>query len=120
MPEANEVMDSILDSCKQLLGIPKDHDIFDIDIITHINSTFFILQQIGLGPTNGFAITDSSSKWDEYMGPEVGLAVRSYMYIQVRLQFDPPATSFTIEALKEQAKEYVWRLNVHREGVVNS
>ena len=110
--------DSILDSTKKILGIEADYPAFDLDIITHINSVFFTLQQLGVGPEGGFAIEDNTKTWTQYLG--VGAlnfsAVKSYVYLRVRLMFDPPATSFAIDSLKKQAEEFEWRLNVQREG----
>lgn len=111
--------DSILDVTKKLVGIEPEYTDFDLDIITHINSTFFILQQLGVGPVDGFFITDSTSKWAEFIGTEQINAVKSYMKLKVQLLFDPPTTSFAIDALKAQAQEFEWRLNVQQEGVRN-
>jgi hypothetical protein len=112
-----QVPDSILDTIKKLLGFEWDYTAFDIDIITHINSEFFVLQQLGVGPTNGFSISDNTKTWAEYIGPESIEAVKSYIHLKVRLIFDPPANSFTQDAMKNQAAEYAWRLNVQMEGV---
>lgn len=112
-----EVPNSILDTTKKILQVDPDYTVFDIDIITHINSVFFTLQQLGLGPTNGFMIEDNAKLWSEYtLGDNALNAVKTYMYMRVRLMFDPPATSFAIEALIKQVLEMEWRLNVHREG----
>lgn len=108
--------DSILETTKKLLGLPAEYTEFDADIIAHINSVFFTLQQLGIGPGGGFFILDSSSKWDEFIGAESINAVKSYMYLKVRLLFDPPTTSFAIAAMEKQASEFEWRLNVHMEG----
>lgn len=108
---------SILDSVKKTLGIDPAYTAFDIDIILHINSVFATLQQLGVGPVGGFLISDSDSKWQEFTNSSAHLnSVKSYMYAKVRLLFDPPATSFGQDALKEVAKEYEWRLNVAAEG----
>jgi len=117
MAEVTQVEDSILDTIKKLLGFDWDYTAFDIDIITHINSTFFTLQQLGIGPVNGFSISDNTQTWAEYVGPESINAVKSYISLKVRLVFDPPANSFTQDAMKNQAEEYAWRLNAHMEGV---
>jgi hypothetical protein len=36
--------------------------------------------------------------------------------LAVRLVFDPPATSFTLDAFKRQKEELEWRLNVAAEN----
>lgn len=105
--------DSILDSTKKILGIDADYTVFDLDVITHINSVFTTLTQLGVGPVTGFYIDDSLATWDDYLTPWMNLnAVKSYMYLRVRLLFDPPATSFHIAALEKQIQELEWRLNV--------
>lgn len=46
--------DSILQSIKKLLGISKEDTSFDTDIIIDINSEFMTLNQLGIGPKDGF------------------------------------------------------------------
>lgn len=107
---------SILDSTKKALGIAADYDVFDPDILMHINAVFTTLEQLGIGPVEGFAIEDDSVTWDQYLGADLRLnSVKSYVCLRVRLLFDPPATSFAINAIQEQIKELEWRLNVKRE-----
>lgn len=110
------MVDSILDSVKKNLGIDSEYDVFDADIITHINSTFLTLGQIGVGPTTGFMIEDSDPVWDDFLGKDSRLnAVKTYIYLKVRLIFDPPATSFHIAAIEKQIAELEWRLNLEAE-----
>lgn len=109
-----EATDSILDMTKKALGIDSDYTAFDIDVVMHINSVFLTLNQLGVGPLEGFAIQDSETTWEEYTVDDLNLnAVKSYMYLRVRLLFDPPTTSFTIEAMDKQVKELEWRLCLH-------
>ena len=111
--------DSILDSTKKILGLSDDYTAFDLDIITHINSTFSVLDQLGIGPVGGFMITDSDATWDDYAIPPNQLnLVRTYMFLKVRMLFDPPTTSFLIEATNNQIQEYEWRLNSLREVIL--
>lgn len=104
-------MESILTSIKKLLGMTEEYVEFDSDIIAHINGVFVILADMGVGPAGGFSITDSFSTWKEYLpdDPRVEL-VKTYIHAKVKLAFDPPLSSAHIEALKEQIKEYEWRL----------
>lgn len=111
------INESILDSTKKLVNVPADYDVFDLDIMMHINSVFFTLHQLGVGPPNGYMITSSADTWGAFIGPDQIQAVRSYMSLKVRLLFDPPATSFVVKAFEDQAKEFEWRLNLHMEGV---
>lgn len=107
------VPDSILDSTKKILGLDSDYPHFDIDIVMHINSVFSGLTQLGVGPEDGFEIEDSSTLWVEYLGANKKInLVKSYMYLKVRMLFDPPTTSFDITAKQEQIKEFEFRINV--------
>lgn len=107
-------MDSILTSVKKLLGIAEEYTQFDQDIIMHINSVFLTLLELGVGPADGFAIEDATSKWSEFIPDNDVLlnAVKSYMYLKVRMLFDPSLTSSVTDLMKEQAKEFEWRMNV--------
>ena len=106
-------MESILNSIKKLLGIAEDYDHFDSDIIMHINSVFATLTQLGVGPEDGFSIDDESAKWEDFVPEERMLhSVKSYMFMKVKLMFDPPLSSAVIECTKEQIKELEWRLQV--------
>lgn len=107
-------MDSILTSIKKLLGISKDYTQFDDDIIMHINSVFMSLTQLGVGPTEGFSIEDDSAYWEDFVDIENNLqlhAVKTYVYLKVKLLFDPPLSSSVIEATNRQIAELEWRLN---------
>lgn len=106
-------MDSILVSIKKMLGISEDVKIFDADIIIHINSVFMILNQLGVGPSKGFSITDATSTWSEFIPNESSIeAVKSYVYLKVRLLFDPPTSSAAIESYNKMITEFEWRINV--------
>ena len=107
-------MESILTSIKKLLGIAEEYEHFDNDIIMHINSVFMILTQLGVGPSKGFMITDSSASWDDFLpeGGEKLQAVKTYMYMKVRLMFDPPTSSAVMESMNRMVSEFEWRLNV--------
>lgn len=108
--------DYILDGVKKNLGLGVDYDVFDYDIITHINSVFFTLNQIGIGPA-GFFVEDGVALWSAFLENDTNLnVVKTYMYLRVRLLFDPPATSFAITAMKEQISEFEWRLQVYAES----
>ena len=108
---ADEMKDSILLSVKKMLGLTEEYDAFDLDIITHINSVFTILTQIGVGPSNGFMIEDKTAIWTNFI-KDMSLyhLVKSYMVLKVRLLFDPPISSAALECCKTQANEYEWRL----------
>lgn len=106
-------MNSILTSIKKLLGIDESYTEFDQDIIMHINSVFMILRQLGVGPQNGFSISDKTSVWTDYISDMSKLElIKSYVYMKVRLMFDPPTNSALQESMKQIIAEMEWRLNV--------
>ena len=106
-------MESILTSIKKLLGIEEDYECFDADIIMHINSVFMILTQLGIGPAEGFSIQDAENTWDEFVPSGSNLeAIKTYMYLKVKLMFDPPTSSAVIDSINRIIGELEWRLNV--------
>lgn len=107
-------MDSILNSIKKLIGMDPEYTQFDTDLIIYINSMFAILKQVGVGPENGFSISDDSATWDKYL-PDYDKNfefVKTYIQQRVKLVFDPPLTSSVLDAMKETIKELEWRLNI--------
>ena len=105
-------MESILTSIKKLLGISEDYTQFDPDIIMHINSALMVLNQIGIGPETPASITDQLNTWQDTLGDIGNIeAVKSYIYLKVRLLFDPPSGS-ALEALTRQVDEFEWRLSI--------
>lgn len=107
---------SILESTKKILGVDAAYEAFDLDIITHINTVFATLHQLGVGPAAGYMIEDNTAEWGHFLGDDQGLnGVKTYVYLRVRLLFDPPATSFAISAIQEQIKELEWRLMTYRD-----
>ena len=110
---------SILTSTKKILGVADDYTVFDLDIITHINAAFSILNQMGIGPDAGFMIEDSRPKWSDYTAPQNQLMlIKTYLYLKVRILFDPPGTSFLIIAYEKQIEEYETRLHYLREDTI--
>lgn len=106
-------MESILTSIKKLLGIAEEYTHFDADLIMHINTVFMTLTQIGMGPEDGFYIEDETTTWFEYVKkPKELQAVKTYMYLSVRLLFDPPTSSAVMESMKQKIAEYEWRLHI--------
>lgn len=109
---------SILKSTKKILAIADEYTVFDLDIITHINTAFSILTQLGVGPVEGFMIEDDTAVWTDFDPVDDHFnynAVKSYVFLKVRQLFDPPATSYLISAVERQVEELEWRLNTHRE-----
>lgn len=113
MPTYSE---SILSETKQALGIASDVTVFDSEIRMHINSVLGTLNQLGIGPVEGFEIVTSAEQWEDFLGTDLTLSpVKTYVYLQVKLLFDPPANSWLTVAMKEQIEELKWRINEARE-----
>lgn len=104
--------ESILNSIKKMIGPTIDDTYFDTDIIVHINSVLFLLNQLGVGKP-GFSITDSTSVWSDFIEGDTDLnAVISYVYLRVKLLFDPPLNSSVVASMEKTISELEWRLNV--------
>ena len=108
---------SILNSVKKILGLQSDYTAFDEMVLTHINTAFSTLYQLGVGPQGGFAIDDDTLTWDDFIDGDISIvnACKTYVYLRVRLLFDPPPTSFALQSMKEQLTEYEWRISILRE-----
>lgn len=110
-------MESILTSIKKLLGIDEEYEHFDSDIIMHINSVFMILNQLGVGPTEGFSIKDKTTTWEDFVTDLAKVeAIKSYVYLKVKLLFDPPLSSSVMESINRTISELEWRINVAAES----
>lgn len=114
--------DSILTSIKKLVHIAEEDNSFDTDIIIYINSAFMNLNQLGVGPVEGFSITNERDQWsdfiDVYENPDeltTVSAVKTYIYLKVKLIFDPPANSSVMKSYEQMISELEWRLNVASE-----
>ena len=106
-------MDSILTSIKKLLGPSAEDTHFDPDIIMHINTVLAILTQVGVGPASGFAIEDDTAVWSDFIGDDPRLSfVKTYVYLKVKLVFDPSLSSAVMDAIKTSIAELEWRLFV--------
>ena len=113
-----EITDSILDSVKKKLGMDPDlMTEFDADVIDAINMALSTLTQLGVGPVEGFSIHGKETTWTDFLGndPRLDMA-RSYVFIETRLLFDPPQSSYVLTALQEKATELAWRLNLYVEA----
>lgn len=105
---------SILKTVKRTLGLAENYVAYDEEIIIHINSVFGTLQQLGIGPVEGFEIEDDTLTWFDFVQDELILSpVKSYIYLRVRMLWDPPSTNPAVmSSFKEQIKELEWRLEV--------
>ena len=108
---------SILDSVKKALGLSPEYDVFDPELIMHINTVFTTLNQLGVGPKQGFYISNSEAVWEDFTASDTALlSVQSYMYLRVRQIFDPPSSSFVLSSFDNLIKELEWRLSAQAEG----
>ena len=112
--------ESILTTIKNLLGALPSYDAFDDELVAFINSVLFNLCQIGIGPKTPFSINGEDETWTDFLGNDTTKfeAVKTYIYLKVRAVFDPAGTSYVLNALKEEANMYEWRLNVMAETPV--
>lgn len=113
------VSSSILNDIKKMLGLEPDYTPFDTDIIILINNSMMTLQQYGVGPKNGFTLLDASQTWDNFFEESQGKmleAVKAYIYMKVKMVFDPPSTSFVMDAYKSTCDEIEWRLKEQMES----
>ena len=110
MEEVIQLAESILLSIKKLLGIMPDYTQFDDDIIIHINTAFATLNQLGVGPSEGFMIEDRFAEWQDYTTSKNLTMIRTYIYLKVRLLFDPPTSSALIESINRTISELEWRI----------
>lgn len=110
--------ESILRDIKKMLGLDLDYDPYNADLIVLINSALMVLCQLGVGPKKGFIVKDYTSKWSDFLINDVNLeAAKQYIYLKVRVTFDPPNSSAVLESYNKQIQELEWRLNVQAESV---
>ena len=119
--EVYKITDSILTSIKKMLGITEECTDFDADLIIHINSVLMILTQIGVGPSEGFFIEDKNDFWDDFLEDDIEQleAVKTFVYLKVRLIFDPPSSSAVAESFNRTISELEWRLHIAAESNEN-
>lgn len=107
------MQDSILMTIRKLVCGDPYADHFDTDLLVHINACFSILNQLGVGPENGFVVTDETQSWSSYIADNHILnMVKTYITLKVRVIFDPPLTSSVLEAMNKEISQLEWRLNV--------
>jgi hypothetical protein len=113
------ISESILNSTKKVLGLDESYTVFDTDVIMHINSVLSILNQLGIGPVDGFMIEDATPTWTDFLADVKPLnSVKTYVFLRVRMLFDPPTTGYLITAMEKQIEELTWRINVYRESLI--
>ena len=100
---------TILDDIKKQIGIVPEYKEFDDQLLMCINSTFATLHQLGVGPEEGFLV-EEGTKWEDYISTERLNFIKSYVSMKVKMMFDPPSSSFALDALNKQIAEYEWRI----------
>lgn len=119
MADANP--ESILESVKKVLGFEPSYTAFDLDIVMHVNTALGFLQQLKVGPVDGYVITGNTEKWSDFISVSTSLpflqAIKTYVYLTVRLIFDPPSTSFAIASAQELRKEHEFRILMSAEAI---
>lgn len=109
----DDIYNSILGTIKKLIGTDVDYGVFDIDLIVAINSSFMILNQLGVGPEKPFSITSDKETWRDFFGDEEIFALaKSYIYLRTKLLFDPPTSGVLHEAVERQIAEFEWRMHI--------
>ena len=108
-------MDKILASIKKQLGV-NDSIQFDSQIIMTINTAISALTQIGIGPAEGFLLTEEDAEWTDFIGEGPSfISAQIYIYSKTKIIFDPPANQALLTALQQQAAEIEWRLRTEKE-----
>lgn len=115
--------ESILNSIKAMLGLSEDYNVFDAEIIAHINAALMKLIEIGVGPSSGyFMVEDEFNSWSDFIQSdtyELYTMSKTFVYLFVRIIFDPPTSSYVLDSYKNTMDELEWRLNVQAETPVN-
>lgn len=110
MSETNTVLESILLTIRQMIGPSASYSVFDTDLIVNINSAFSRLCQLGVGPSEPFAITGEDETWDEFITNSYQQEIKQYVYLKTKLVFDPPASSTVLNAYEKQIEMLEWTL----------
>ena len=105
--------ESIFDSIKDMLGPDSSYEVFDNEILIHINMALSVLTQLGVGPAEGFVVTGSDETWDQFLGNDkVAQMTKTFVYMKVKMAFDPPSSSFVLTSMEKACDEIGWRLAV--------
>ena len=113
-----QLISSVLTSVKKNLNIPEDVTVFDPDLLLHLNSIFAKLTQLGVGPSEGFYVEDASTSWDDFYTSVNLNMIKSYVFLELRLLFDPPTAS-VLSSMEKMRDEFVWRLNVEADKPID-
>ena len=101
---------SILRTIRRMIGPSEDYEYFDTDLIIHINSAFSRLCQLGVGPEMPFRVTGEEEVWSDFIDDGYQEDVKQFVYLFVKVIFDPPASTTVLTAYKEQIQKLEWLL----------
>jgi len=101
---------SILETIRKMIGPSVTYDVFDTDLIIHINSAFSRLCQLGVGPEIPFRITGTEETWDEFIPGVMSDDIVQYVYLKTKMMFDTPASSTVVDAIQKQIDMLEWTL----------
>lgn len=108
-------MDIVLESIKKLIGFTEEYDAFNTDLTIYINSALDTIVQLG-GKVKGRLTIGGSETWSDIFDESTDLEMmKVYIYLRCRLVFDPPINASVLESIKEQIKEYEYRINLEIE-----
>ena len=100
---------SILNDVKKKLGL-EGIDNFDTDVISSINTALNTLTQLGVGPDEGFIISDDTAKWSDFFDDVRLYMIVDYVFMSVKTSFDPSASATLTEAYNSKMAELEWRI----------
>lgn len=104
---------TILEQVKLQLGVVED-DVFDMQIIDYINTAFFTLNQLGIGPDEPFSIRDGTELWSDFSEDPVVEPVKVYIPLYVKSLFDVPS-SYILENIRKELDRLEFRMMVECE-----
>lgn len=105
------MLDSVLLSTKQMLGISPEDTSFDVNVIMSINTALTILMDLGLTEVEDQIVTSDDMTWDELLGERTDIEyVKTYIYQKVKMIFDPPTSAAAIDAMQRSISELEWRI----------
>lgn len=105
------MLDSVLLSTKQMLGISPEDTSFDVNVLMNINTALTILMELGLTEAEDQLVTNDKMTWDDLLGGRTDIEyVKTYVYQKVKMIFDPPTSTAAIDAMQRSINELEWRI----------
>lgn len=104
---------------KKLLGIDEENTDFDSDIMMYINMALLNLLQLGIGPEEGFMITNAEQTWSDFLSDSsLLLAVPTYIHLKVKMIFDQQAMSSIMRDIcQSECEQLEWRIREQNEYI---